>query len=538
MKPLRAICFEVPPEDSKVPSEDFDESGAGQWTLERIRQQLAENFSLGDTVSHRSTETVLDTFDWRLHRAGGCLTGVLEGRKRSLHWRDTHGQVVEVSVKALPGFSNELPVGSLKDQVAPLLSVRRLLHRVEIERRSRSVSVLDKERKTLARVLFEERSCREPGDPSWQALPHRVHVTPIRGYDDAQRRVCRLMVDTLHLHRRDFDDRREALALFGRRPGDYRSKVKIKIEATSSAADAARRIHRVLLGQIRINEDGVRRNLDSEFLHDFRVAIRRTRAMLSQVREVFPPAVTDHFKSEFAWLGRLSGPTRDLDVFLLQMEEYRAALPDVADDLRPLEQLLKHRYRLARRALTRGLDSPRYPRLLDEWEAFLKAKDVDTQGPVPTNAERSVVKVAGERIWKAYRKVRKRGAAIDEASPDEALHSLRIDCKKLRYLLEHFRSLYPAAEISSYIQRLKGLQDVLGAFNDYSVQGEQLRDLATDLQGGDAETTRALLATGRLMERLRRAQTSERHRFAGQFAGFAADETRRGIRRLCKEGVS
>ena len=45
------------------------------------------------------------------------------------------------------------------------------------------------------------------------------------------------------------------------------------------------------LQTLRINEDGVRKDLDSEFLHDFRVAVRRTRSALSQIKGVFPAAV-------------------------------------------------------------------------------------------------------------------------------------------------------------------------------------------------------------------------------------------------------
>ncbi|MFC1662475.1 CHAD domain-containing protein, partial [Gemmatimonadota bacterium] len=41
---------------------------------------------------------------------------------------------------------------------------------------------------------------------------------------------------------------------------------------------------------MRANEVGMLKNLDSEFLHDFRVAVRRTRSGLTQLKGVFPPS--------------------------------------------------------------------------------------------------------------------------------------------------------------------------------------------------------------------------------------------------------
>ena len=55
------------------------------------------------------------------------------------------------------------------------------------------------------------------------------------------------------------------------------------------AETAPGEIHLALLGILLANEPGLRANLDTEFLHDFRVAVRRTRALLGQIKQVFPP---------------------------------------------------------------------------------------------------------------------------------------------------------------------------------------------------------------------------------------------------------
>ena len=81
--------------------------------------------------------------------------------------------------------------------------------------------------------------------------------------------------------------RRDAAA--GRRPGalDASSPARCGTDGPRPTA-GARQIHHALLGIIVANEPGLRANLDTEFLHDFRVAVRRTRSLLGQVRQVFP----------------------------------------------------------------------------------------------------------------------------------------------------------------------------------------------------------------------------------------------------------
>jgi CHAD domain-containing protein len=128
----------------------------------------------------------------------------------------------------------------------------------------------------------------------------------------------------------------------------------------------------------------------------------------------------------------------------------------------------------------------------------------------------------------------KKGGAIGPESPAEALHGLRIDCKKLRYLLEFFRSLYPSSEIDPLVKALKQLQDNLGDFNDLEVQQEKLRDFARQMVEEGEVAPATLLAMGELVAGLRRFQEEERLAFAEHFSRFS--EHRRAFRRLFAGG--
>jgi len=154
------------------------------------------------------------------------------------------------------------------------------------------------------------------------------------------------------------------------------------------------------------------------------------------------------------------------------------------------------------------------------------------EGPETPNAPRPIGEVASHGIWKAYRKVLKRGKATDRNTSAEALHALRIDCKKLRYLLTFFQSLYHEEEAGALIKKLKKLQDNLGDFNDLQVQREALEGFAHEMmEAGDA-SPETLMAMGRLMGRLETEQEAEREAFHQRFRRFARGKNRARFDRL------
>jgi CHAD domain-containing protein len=121
------------------------------------------------------------------------------------------------------------------------------------------------------------------------------------------------------------------------------------------------------------------------------------------------------------------------------------------------------------------------------------------------------------------------GARIDEASPDEQLHELRKRGKELRYLLELFGSLFPSDIVKPLVRALKDLQDVLGRFQDRSVQTAMLRantgELATLPGGPDA-----ILAAGLVISALEADQRDARDHFAERFAAFSSADQRKLVR--------
>jgi CHAD domain-containing protein len=148
------------------------------------------------------------------------------------------------------------------------------------------------------------------------------------------------------------------------------------------------------------------------------------------------------------------------------------------------------------------------------------------------NAGRPVLEVASKRIWRIYRRAIREGDAISTESPADDLHELRKTCKKLRYLMEFFQSMYPASEIRSLIKALKTLQDNLGNFQDFEVQVSTLKSFSHQMVAEGTVPPDTLLAMGMLIDGLERRQHLAREEFSGRYAGFSRQHNQNRFRKL------
>ena len=316
-----------------------------------------------------------------------------------------------------------------------------------------------------------------------------------------------------------------------RRRSDKPPKPRPILLPTMNADQAVIVIGRQLLGTLVDAEEGVRNDRHPEYLHSYRVACRRTRSLISQLGRVFPSEIRDHYRREYKWLGKVTGPLRDLDVHLLQIVDHRntldAALPE---DLAPLDEYLRRQRDAEHRRLMNAMGSSRYRDLTDGWREYLQTP---ADGRIVTAVgQRPATEVASERIWHAYRRLTRRGGDVTADSASELLHEMRIDCKKLRYLLEQFSSLYDSSAIRPLVKSLKRLQDDLGRFNDLQVQKTALRKFARDMLKEGTDSADCLLMMGRLVEHCDRRQRKARRGISASFARFDAPGSRQRFRQL------
>jgi CHAD domain-containing protein len=465
----------------------------------------------------------IDTFDWRLYNAGLVLEHQRRGGESALVLSDRDGQrVARVPVgDRAEAAVDELPEGPIRDQISTLAGPRALFARATVDGPVTLLSALDGEEKTVARVAVEGPLTVEGGD----ALPPRVRVETLRGYPKEARTAAKRLAGLRGLATADDSLFEAACAVSGLRPGVYRSKPDVDIDPTLPANEAFAILLGELLDIARVNVDGTLRQLDTEFLHDLRVAVRRGRAALKMAKGVFDEPARSRHAAELKWIGDITTPSRDLDVYLLGFDEMveRALDPDA---VRPFHTLLVRKCRKAHTALNRALRSQRFGRLLEDWPGDLAA--ADQLGP---EADRPIADVATDRLRRAWRRVHKRGSAITDASPAESLHDLRKRCKELRYLLELFAGLYTKSAHKEVVGELKQLQDNLGAFQDAEAQRFLILEYAEELaEAGVPAAT--LIAMGRLDEHFERRQSAARAEFAERWSRFDRRHNERVFTRM------
>jgi CHAD domain-containing protein len=494
----------------------------------------------------------LDTFDWRLNRAG--LTLEYAGRPGGgelLLSGDAANPALTQPVNgwqaARPHLAHELPDGPVTSRIGDLVAPRALLPVVTVTSSTTTHRLLNEDGKTVARLLVERASV--PGQPPTPLAP-RLTITEVRGYPGAARTATRLLSAAPGIEPASTPTETEALRVVGRRPGDYSNRVDAVITAAQPASQAAATILLRLLDTVEANIGGVLADTDTEFLHDLRVSVRRTRSALKLSGDALTGrgGLTEgeaaFFAAEFKWVGDLTTPTRDLDVHLLDFDDTARSLSAAKpDDLEPFRAYLEQRRRKEFRLLTRGLRSARFTSLSRDWRdklTTIAGASAKTAGaPVRSGKDRQAAgettgALAMERTRAAFAKTVRRGAAITPESPAETLHDLRKRAKELRYALEFFAPLHDRADQAKVVGELKRLQDCLGEFQDTEVQVGEIRALATAMLAAGEAPAVTLLAMGEVTAGLALRQRAAREDFGRRFAAFAGIDGQRRISALLR----
>ena len=423
----------------------------------------------------------------------------------------------------------DVPPGPLRDAIEPVVEMRALLPTATVSLRTERLRVVDEEGKIVVRLASETAAVRDAAGE--RPLPARLSVLGVRGYD-AELGAVRTAIERdlgLSLAAQTLAD--EAVAAAGGRPGGVSSKPAIELERSERADVAAARVLAALLDAIETNLPGTLEDIDTEFLHDLRVAVRRTRSVQRQLAAVFEPGPLVHFRREFRWLQQATGPTRDLDVQLLEFDALATRLRGAdADALEPLRGTLTEHRRREWERMSSALRGGRARRILAGWSALVAELGQGSPSG-PEAAARPIAEITGERIARMHGKVIRLGSSIDDGSPAEALHELRKKCKELRYLLEIFGSLYSEQALKPLVKSLKRLQDTLGRHQDRAVQVELLYELRDEVAARE-QGAAALMAMGGVAEELVVDQAAARAEFAERFADFAGGRLRRSAKEL------
>jgi CHAD domain-containing protein len=479
----------------------------------RAVELLGERLTLQPGRASTEDRVLLDSFDGRL-RGEGLRAEAANGE---LALFEPGAPVRRVSVRrgANRYLVEDLPDGVVRDRLAPVLGPRALLPRARVRISVLPLAMIDGDEKTVARLTVVRPEVVGAG-----GLSPRLLVRPVLGYDKAYKQVVRTLRDSLGFDAADVSLFDAAVRASGGKPGGINSKPKVELDGAARSDTAAGLVLGALADIAAANLQGAIDDLDSEFLHDLRVSIRRARSVLREMKGVHPVAARAHLREELKWAQSVTGPVRDLDVQLLGWEALTRGLARPGD-LEALRAVLARRRDAEQVKLRRALRSKRFAAMLDAWRALASTPPPVDEDPERPEAAAPIRELAGRRIRKVRRAMLRDGRAISDDSPPEALHDLRKRGKELRYLLELFGAPFDQSRVKPLVSELKGLQDVLGRFQDGTAHVAFLRGLAEEL-AGEPSGPAALMALGSVLDAVEADQRTARGEFAEAFAAFAA----------------
>ncbi|PWI34819.1 hypothetical protein DI392_00610 [Vibrio albus] len=233
------------------------------------------------------------------------------------------------------------------------------------------------------------------------------------------------------------------------------------------------------------------RHHNPEALHQYRVALRYSRALLKSNRNYIPSELFQFLKQCCKDLTEPTGRLRDLEVFGEHLKEYTEDLPEFfRDGARHMQSDLhweanKYRQKILSWFLSNGFQS-----LLAEFSQNITNISIT----VPRD---EYYQYQSNQIRKLHKKVSAMFSELDTLSVSQ-LHQLRIMVKNQRYIASFFPNLSGNIDIGSH----KKIQTALGLIHDYAMQRDFAIEYIEQKQQDEKNLKAIALFTGGLISYL------------------------------------
>ena len=467
----------------------------GKISLKTLSAMLGSRYSTTEPEISEQEGRYFDTFDLRLYKGGYiCLTR--NGRFSLFSLRNGKESCgMPLDSEKPPRFQEEYPEGRLRDILAELIDVRALMPLAMVREQKERREIQNSEGKSIAHMIVMHRRLISNGGTEKDIDPI-IALTPLRGFDDETAGLAGAFKQAMAPVSHD-DIFRELIS-----HAEYVEDVSIGIyppyiEPTWSSCHAVKVILDNLLTQSKAQVRGILEDIDTEFLHDFRVSIRRARVAAGQCKEIFIPEKYESLREALKTVQSATGPLRDIDVMLMDESYYLSLVPEqLKEGLNIFFRYIRTLREEEHNRLAGFIGSDDYSKRMDLASTFCTAPMQEACNPetIP------IIRKAGDVIPRRFAKLRKRIGKLLKAT--ENVHEVRIDCKKLRYLLELFSQLFPNRNVDKTIKNLKQFQNGLGDLHDVKVQQRILLDSLDRMQHSRYASAQANAAIGGIVTAL------------------------------------
>ena len=462
--------------------------------VERVANAVSKMASVKMAPGVRDgTLKLLDTFDWLLHRSDIMLR---------LHETKTNAQLILSGPKysvfsEIPftdtrwAYPSSFGLPFLDRQLLPITSNRALIVQGATSALSYNFKFYDAEEMDVAAAWL-------------YYLPEINHCSVLlvtkRGYESFHRRIHHSLLDVLaelNIAAEKGDPFEIVLYKNGRSPRDYQTKFSLKVDASTYGCIA---LGQALAGEelrARQNAPWLKEHPDPEFLHDFRVAMRRTISFIRSLSPLFAPIDTTWLRSELKLFINTTSPIRDLENLNTLVERQLENNPNDAELSRFRSKITEDVSR-SYADLIDLVPSSRFEHLLSTWDRLARQSLSLSLITAPAmnstyltdgmhhitsiTPKTSLADCAQAFLLQSGASLIKKAKKTKNSTTAESLHRLRKEVKTFRYLLEFFEPVLDPAKTREVISRIKKLQDSLGQHQDSFVQLQLLAKLCKSYQ--------------------------------------------------------
>ena len=227
--------------------------------------------------------------------------------------------------------------------------------------------------------------------------------------------------------------------------------------ANLKSGEALRTLFLSIFKEIKRLKSDYLQDHDEEILHNLRVNLRKIRSLLKIFNGVFDEKVTLFFGENFKILANSTNKKRDLDIFLGFLSEQKHA----NELIYFVQKALNLEYENVKSYLS---DEENYA-FLKEWEIFLNEGEFYRSKLFDVSLSR----LGSFKLRTLLVLAQKRLKSLDQDCPNESFHKIRIELKKVRYTYEFLSEIFYFDGLKKYEERLKDMQDIFGALQDYDV---------------------------------------------------------------------
>lgn len=209
---------------------------------------------------------------------------------------------------------------------------------------------------------------------------------------------------------------------------------------------------------------------DDEDLHQLRIACRQTVVLMGEFGLLYDGEEFLEHRSGVKDIITMSNEKRDLDVLNIELSKIEETIEASQHQkaFETLKEYVEKRIKKEDDLIITYLQSEICTNRLIAWKNYItdmKRADISIYGALPIGSLSKYV------IFQRFLKIKKYIKKLDYKSDiHKSLHKLRIEYKKMRYLLESFGYLYNKKEIVKLLKKIKKLQNILGTFHDNDKQ--------------------------------------------------------------------